>query len=136
MFPRNSKYPLNTTCTDTRHNNLSSATSSWNHPQKKQHFVDGEREKEIVELTKQLKERECRLFKHRARDRKRANEHHTSDTSAQREVRLGKRRVQQRDAYASFSVERRHARIESVSKAQYIKCNYKNVLEQERKTFF
>ena len=34
---------------------ISSATSSCNHPQKKRHFVDGEREKEIVELAKQLK---------------------------------------------------------------------------------
>ena len=96
---------------------LLSATSSWNHPQKKLHFVDEEREKEIVELAKQLKN-ECRLSKRRARDRKRANEHRTSDTSAQSDVRLGKRRLQQRDAYASFSVERRHARIESVSNAR------------------
>ena len=66
------------------------------------------RAREIVE------ERESRLSKRRARDRKRANEHRTSDTSAQSDVRLGKRRLQQRDAYASFSVERRHARIKSV----------------------
>ena len=34
------------------------------------------------------------------------------------DVRLGKRLLQQRDAYASFSVERRHARIESVTNAR------------------
>ena len=34
---------------------LSSATSSWNHPHKKRHFVDGERQKQIVELAKPLK---------------------------------------------------------------------------------
>ena len=34
------------------------------------------------------------------------------------DVRLGKRRLQQRDTYASFSVERRHARIESVTNAR------------------
>ena len=61
---------------------------------------------------------ECRLSKCRARDRKRANKRRISDTSAQIDIRLGKRHLQQRDTYASFSVERRHARIESVSNAR------------------
>ena len=96
---------------------LSSATSSWNHPHKKRHFVDGERQKEIGELAKPLKN-ECRLSKRRARNRKRANERRTSDTSAQSNVKLGKRRLQQRDTYTSFPVKRRYARIESVNNAQ------------------
>ena len=66
---------------------------------------------------KQLKN-ECRLSKHRARDRKRANERHTSDISAKSNIRLGKRHLKQRDAYASFSVERRHTLIERVSNAK------------------
>ena len=96
---------------------LSSATSSWNHPHKKRHFVDGERRKEIVELAKPLMN-ECRLSKRRARNIKRANERRTSDTFAQSNVKLGKRRLQQRDECASFPVKRRYARIESVSNAQ------------------
>ena len=79
--------------------------------------MEREREKEIVELAKQLK-KECRLSKCRARDRKRGNERCTSYTSAQSNVRLGKRRLQQKDVYTSFSVERRYARIESVSNVQ------------------
>ena len=65
-----------------------------------------------------VEERECRLFKRRARDRKRANERLTSNTSAQSNIKLGKRRLQQRDVYASFAVKRRYARIESVTNAQ------------------
>ena len=44
-----------------------------------------------------FEERDYRLFNRRARDRKRANECRTSDASAQSDVRLGKRRLQQRD---------------------------------------
>ena len=106
MFPRNYKYLLNTTliCNTTH---MYIYISRWR-----------EREKEIVELAKQFKN-ECRLSKRIARDKKRANERRESDTSAQSDVRLGKRRLQQRDAYASFSMERRHARIESVSNARH-----------------
>ena len=105
MFPRNSKYTLFTTCTIIQYNTHVHV-----------HFRT-EREKGIVELAKQLKN-ECQFSKHRARDRKRGNDRRKSDTSAQSNVRLGKRQLQQRDTYASFSVERRHAKIERVSIAR------------------
>ena len=67
MFPRNSKYPFNTTCTIIQYNTHV-------------HIISRRREgeKEIVELAKWLKN-ECRLSKLRARDRKRANKRRESD---------------------------------------------------------
>ena len=94
MFPRNSKYTctLYTTCTIMQYNTHVHI-----------HFRT-EREKGIVELAKQLKN-ECQFSKRRARNRKRGNERRKSDTSAQSDVRLGKRQLQQRDMHTSFSVE-------------------------------
>ena len=87
---------------------LSSATSSWNHPHKKRHFVDGERQKEIVELAKPLKN-ECRLSKRRARNRKRANERHEwlfaskTNTHIQRRMEVKK--------YVGFSLKLLRSRV-------------------------